>query len=62
MQIKPCKHCGATPKVSDVGGNNPYYEITCGCDKGVFIEVARKEEAIECWNILNERGADDGRS
>ena len=53
--VNNCKFCGAAPQIADVGGNNPYYEITCGCEKGVFVGAERKEEAIECWNILNER-------
>lgn len=41
--IKPCKYCGNLPKASDVGGINPYYEFTCGCDKGVVIDVPSHE-------------------
>ena len=54
MQINPCKHCGAIPFVSDVGGNNPFYEICCKCENGVVVGSKIKEEAITCWNLFND--------
>lgn len=55
MQINPCKHCGVVPVLSDVGGNNPYYEIGCKCENGMVVGSKIKAEAITNWNILNER-------
>lgn len=50
----PCKYCGNVPKVSDVGGNNAYYGVSCSCDKGMVVEARSKDKAITCWNIFNE--------
>lgn len=55
MQIKPCKHCGVVPAVSDVGGNNAYYEIGCNCENGIVVGSKIKAEAVTDWNLLNER-------
>lgn len=60
MQIKPCKHCGVVPAVSDVGGNNPYYEIGCTCKNGIVVGSKIKAEAITCWNLFNDEGAESG--
>ena len=54
MQIKPCKHCGVVPAVSDVGGNNPYYEICCKCENGVVVGSKIKAEAVTHWNMFND--------
>ena len=54
MELKPCKFCGNVPIVSDVGGNNPYYEVGCGCHKGVVIGSKNLKDVIDCWNIYNE--------
>lgn len=61
MQIKPCKHCGVVPVVSDVGGNNPFYEIYCNCENGMVVGSKIKAEAITHWNIFNDRSDDIGR-
>ena len=53
MQINPCKYCGHTPLLSDVGGNSPYYEISCKCEKGVVVGSPDNNETVACWNILN---------
>ena len=55
MKINPCKHCGVLPAVSDVGGNNPYYEIYCTCENGMVVGSPDRAEAITDWNLLNER-------
>lgn len=57
MQLNPCKHCKVVPVLSDVGGNNAYYEIGCKCKKGMVVGSSDKAEAEECWNILN-KGSD----
>ena len=54
MQINPCKHCGVVPVLSDVGGNNAYYEIGCKCEKGIVVGSKIKAEAITCWNSFND--------
>lgn len=53
--LVPCKCCGKTPVVSDVGGYNAYCEISCKCEKGVVVGSPDRAEAITCWNILNGR-------
>ena len=58
MQIKPCKHCGVVPVLSDVGGNNAYYEIGCKCENGVVVGSKIKAEAITCWNLFNDEGVE----
>ena len=58
MQINPCKHCGVVPAVSDVGGNNAYYEIGCTCENGVVVGSKIKAEAITCWNLFNDEGVE----
>ena len=58
MQIKPCKHCGVVPVVSDVGGNNAYYEICCKCENGIVVGSKIKSEAITCWNLFNDAGVE----
>lgn len=57
MQINPCKYCKVVPVLSDVGGNNPYYEIGCKCEKGMVVGSHDRAETITCWNILN-KGSD----
>ena len=59
--MNPCKHCGTVPVLSDVGGNNPYYEIGCKCEKGMVVGSHDRAEAIICWDILNERKGENGR-
>ena len=58
MIINPCKHCGVVPVVSDVGGNNPYYEIGCTCENGVVVGSKIKSEGITCWNLFNDAGVE----
>lgn len=60
MQLNPCKYCKITPIVSDVGGNTPYYEIGCKCKNGMVVGSYNRTETITCWNILNERGEENG--
>ena len=60
MQINPCKHCGVVPIVSDVGGNNAYYEIGCKCKDGVVVGSKIKSEAVTCWNSFNDWNAESG--
>ena len=60
MQIKPCKHCGVVPVVSDVGGNNAYYEIGCKCKDGVVVGSKIKSEAITFWNLFNDECVESG--
>ena len=55
MQINPCKHCGVVPVVSDVGGNNAYYEICCKCKDGMVVGSPDRAETITHWNLFNER-------
>lgn len=55
-----CKICGKSPTVADVGGNNPYYEISCPCGKSPVVGAHNKEEAIITWDILNRRSTDNG--
>jgi hypothetical protein len=55
MQLNPCKHCKVVPVLSDVGGNNAYYEIGCKCKNGVVVGSPDRAETIATWNILNER-------
>ena len=58
--ITPCKHCGNVPVISDVGGNNPYYEISCKCEKGLIADSSNREETINCRNIINGRKVENG--
>ena len=58
VELLPCKHCGVVPVVSDVGGNNPYYEIGCKCENGVVVGSKIKSEAITCWNLFNDEGVE----
>lgn len=51
-----CVNCGKTPVIADVGGNNPYYEISCSCGKSPVVGAYNKEEVITVWNILNQKG------
>ena len=60
MQPNPCKYCKVVPVLSDVGGNNAYYEIGCKCKNGMVVGSHDRAETITCWNILNGRGDDDG--
>jgi hypothetical protein len=53
--LNPCKFCGEVPVLSDVGGNNAYYEIGCKCEKGMVVGSYDRAETITCWNILNGR-------
>lgn len=55
MQINPCRHCKVVPVLSDVGGNNAYYEIGCKCKDGMVVGSPDRAETITTWNILNER-------
>lgn len=50
----PCKYCGNIPQVSDVGGNNAYYELGCNCHEGIVIGSKNLKDVIDCWNIYNE--------
>ena len=54
LNIYPCKSCKHIPSPADVGGNVPYYEISCGCENGVVVGAYDLDEAITCWNILNK--------
>ena len=60
MQINPGKYCGTVPVVSDVGGNNPYYEIGCKCENGIVVGSQTKAEVITCWNLFNDESAESG--
>lgn len=51
--IEKCKICGKTPSIADVGGNNPYYEITC-CDQTVGSHD--RESAEGGWNMMQKGG------
>ena len=53
-----CKICGKSPTVADVGGNTPYYEISCRCKESPVVGAHSKEEAIITWNILNRRSGE----
>jgi hypothetical protein len=53
--ILPCKYCSKLPHLSDVGGNNAYYEIGCKCKDGMVVGSHDRAETITTWNILNER-------
>lgn len=53
MMIEKCKICGKTPSIVDVGGNNPYYEITC-CDQTVGSHD--RESAEGGWNMMQKGG------
>ena len=50
-KMEKCKHCGKTPSIADVGGNNPYYEITC-CDQ--VVGSHDRESAIGGWNAMQK--------
>lgn len=54
MNLTPCKSCDTLPKVSDVGGNNAYYELGCKCHEGIVIGSKNLKDVIICWNIYNE--------
>lgn len=60
MQLNPCRRCKTVPVLSDVGGNNAYYEIGCKCKEGMVVGSYDRAETITTWNILNERKSDDG--
>ena len=49
-----CKLCGKSPTIADVGGNTPYYEISCTCKESPVVGSYSEEETITIWNILNE--------
>ena len=49
--MEKCKHCGRVPLAADVGGNNPYYEITC-CDQ--VVGSHGRESAIYGWNSMQK--------
>ena len=51
-RVMRCKHCGKEPQIADVGGNNPYYEINCGCGNNATVGSYDKQEAIDTWNII----------
>ena len=53
--LNPCKFCGEVPVLSDVGGNNPYYEIGCKCEEGLVVGSFNRADTIACWNIYNKR-------
>jgi phage FluMu protein Com len=53
-----CRKCGKTLTVADVGGVNPYYEISCPCGESPVVGSHNKEEVITTWNILNERSGE----
>ena len=53
-----CKICGKSPTVADVGGNTPYYEISCSCGESPVVGAYNKEEAIIAWDILNRRSGE----
>lgn len=52
--MNPCKKCKSLPPVADVGGVNPYYEISCPCGQSPVVGSYNEKEAIDTWNILNE--------
>jgi hypothetical protein len=52
QKMKKCKYCGNVPPVADVGGNNPYYEINCGCGKNTIVGSYDKQEAINTWDAI----------
>lgn len=52
--MEKCKHCGKTPTIADVGGNNPYFEITCCCNQAVL--GTHKESVIYGWNEMQKGG------
>jgi hypothetical protein len=56
--LKPCKYCGYVPIVSDVGGNNPYFEIGCKCKDGLVVGSPDRAETITTWNIYNGRSGE----
>lgn len=53
-----CGKCKSSPLLADVGGVNPYYEISCTCKEGPVVGSYSKEEAIITWNILNRRSGE----
>lgn len=56
MNLKPCKSCDTLPKVSDVGGNNAFYEISClNCEDSFVAYDSDLLKATEIWNKENER-------
>jgi hypothetical protein len=58
MQINPCKKCKTAPLLADVGGNIPYYEMSCPCGEGPVVGSHNIEELIITWNILNRRSGE----
>lgn len=50
-QMEKCRICGKTPSIVDIGGNNPYYEITC-CDQTVGSHD--RESAEGGWNMMQK--------
>lgn len=50
-----CVNCGKTPVIADVGGNNPYYEISCTCKQSPVVGAHNEKEAITTWDILNKK-------
>jgi hypothetical protein len=59
VKMEKCKKCGKTPSIADVGGNNPYYEITC-CDMAIY---SSDRESAECgWDKMQKGGFVNGIS
>lgn len=56
--IVPCKKCKKAPVFADVGGNIPYYEMSCSCGESPVVGSHNMEEAITIWNILNRRSGE----
>ena len=56
--MNECKICGSFPLLADVGGVNPYYEISCTCKESPVVGSYSEEEAIITWNILNRRSGE----
>jgi hypothetical protein len=54
QKMEKCKYCGNMPFIADVGGNNPYYEIYCGCGENTVIGATDKEEVIKTWDVIQK--------
>lgn len=56
IAIKPCMMCNEQPKIADVGGNNPFYEIHCShCGNPLVVCCKDLSKGIEYWNEKNTR-------
>ena len=56
-KMEKCKHCGKNPTIADVGGNNPYYEVSC-CDQ--VVGSHDKESAIGGWDMMQKGEINNG--